>query len=278
MNRYSNDEKNRLRRLRTDQAINLAMQGKWQEAVELNRQIIVLLPDDAESYNRLGKALAELEYYRDSFEAYSKAVELDPENKIALKNVKRLESLASSNPNPPAADAPTRPNTPIMPSTFIEETGKSGTATLGQLAAPETLSRVIPGDPVSLVIDGNSLKVVARAGEYLGTVEPKMGQHLLRFMQAGNRYVAAVTSSNEKLVKIIIHEVYQDPSMIGRPSFTAQGLPTARPYLRSGAALLEDDEENAYEPDFGEEVEEAEESDSEEVPFEDEDDDLDEEG
>ncbi len=277
MNNYSTEEKIRIRKQRGEQAIALAMQGKWQEAVEVNRQLVALFPDDAEAYNRLGKAFVELEQYRDGYEAYLKASELNPANTIAQKNVKRLAHLAAQQPRPasngnhaPTATPPSRTSV----STFIEETGKSGTASLTRLANAEVLDRMIPGDAIILKPEGSTLKAETRSGEYIGAVEPKMAAHLLRFLQAGNRYSAAITSVSEKVVKVIIHETYQDPSMFGHPSFTAQGLPAAaRPYLRNTPLLnVEEDEEFAYEPEYGEEETETEDE-TEEVPFEEEDDD-----
>jgi tetratricopeptide (TPR) repeat protein len=277
VNNYSAEEKTRLRKQRSEQAITLAMQGKWQEAIEVNRMLVSLFPDDDEAYNRLGKALVELEQYRDGYEAYLKASQLNPANTIAQKNVKRLAHLAEQQPShatngnqPPTANPPAR----TMPTTFIEETGKSGTASLTRLASADVLDRIIPGDSIMLRPEGNTLKAETRTGEYIGAVEPKMAAHLLRFMQAGNRYSAAITSVSEKGVKIIIHEAYQDPSMFGHPSFTAQGLPAAaRPYVRNSPLLnIEEDEEFAYEPEYGEEETETEEE-TEEVPFEEEDDD-----
>lgn len=277
MNNISTEEKNRIKKQRSEQAITLAMQGKWEEAAEVNRLLISIFPDDAEAYNRLGKALVELEQYRDSYAAYLRASELNPANTIAQKNVKRLAHLveqqpgASTNGNQHTAGNATR----TLPTTFIEETGKSGAATLTRLAAAEVLNRIIAGDAVTLNPEANSIKVETRSGEYIGAVEPKMAAHLLRFIEAGNRYSAAITSVTEKAVKVIIHETYQAPAMFGVPSFTTTGLPaSARPYLRSGALLnpIEEDEEYAYEPDFGEEETETEEE-TEEIPFEEEDDD-----
>ncbi len=53
------DEKLRLRRRLQDQAVELAARNRWQEAVETNRQLISL-GEDADTYNRLGKAYFEL--------------------------------------------------------------------------------------------------------------------------------------------------------------------------------------------------------------------------
>ncbi len=275
MNQINTEEKARIRKQRSEQAITLAMQGRWQEAAEVNRLLITMFPDDDEAYNRLGKALVELQQYRDSYQAYLKASELNPANTIAQKNVKRLAHLAAQQPTAPRPRNGSTEATPTLPTTFIEETGKSGVASLTRLAPAATLNHLIPGDPVVLRAEGNSLKVETRTGEHIGTVEPKMAAHLMRFLHAGNRYTAAATSVSDKVVKIIIHEVYQDPSMVGIPSFTAQGLPTAtRPYLRNSSLLnIEEDEEYAYEPDFGEETETETEEESEELPFDDDDDD-----
>ena len=45
------------------EAIALAMQGRWEEAVAANRAILELFPEDVDAYNRLGSALMELGEY-----------------------------------------------------------------------------------------------------------------------------------------------------------------------------------------------------------------------
>ena len=57
---YQEERQLRLRRLHSKQAITLAMQGRWQEAVAANRRIIETFPDDVDAYNRLGRAYIEL--------------------------------------------------------------------------------------------------------------------------------------------------------------------------------------------------------------------------
>src|SRR5437868_1811239 len=77
------DDRVRLRRVLPEKAIALAMQNRWSEAADVNRKIIELYPNDADAYNRLGKALMEMGRYRDALGTYKKAVELDPNNIIA---------------------------------------------------------------------------------------------------------------------------------------------------------------------------------------------------
>src|SRR5687767_16030755 len=97
------DERARLKRLLPERAIELAMQNRWPEAADVNRKIIELYPNDADAYNRLGKALSEMGRYRDALATYQKAIGLDPNNVIAKKNVERLVHLADKAPAPAKA-------------------------------------------------------------------------------------------------------------------------------------------------------------------------------
>ena len=91
---FQSEDRQRMRRLRSEKAIQLAMQNKWQEAAELNRQILAVFPDDVDTLNRLGKALMELGQYADARDQYQRASKLDPSNGIAQKNLVRLTKLA----------------------------------------------------------------------------------------------------------------------------------------------------------------------------------------
>src|SRR6476659_3969552 len=100
------DEAARLRRVLPERAIALAMQNRWAEAVEVNRAILSIDPNDADAHNRLGKAQLELGNYREAYEAYKRAVELAPGNAIAQKNMQRLAPLAQQPAGTVAAKRP----------------------------------------------------------------------------------------------------------------------------------------------------------------------------
>src|SRR5579859_1904210 len=92
------------RRRLTEQAISLALQSRWDQAVEVNRLLVTYFHDDAEAYNRLGKALTELRNYPEARDAYQRAIEIDKGNNIARRNLERLTILAnnpSDGPHPP---------------------------------------------------------------------------------------------------------------------------------------------------------------------------------
>ena len=75
-----------------DEAVQLAIAGKWDEAVKLNKFIIESFGTDEETQNRLGKALSELGKLKDAKAAYEVALKLNPMNTIAKKNAARINT------------------------------------------------------------------------------------------------------------------------------------------------------------------------------------------
>jgi len=71
-------------------AIDLAGEGHWEEATRVNRDIIRMFPTYIDALKRLGKAQMELQRYILAKEAYSRALEIDPQDTIAQKNLKEL--------------------------------------------------------------------------------------------------------------------------------------------------------------------------------------------
>jgi len=251
---YQEEERVRLRRRGSRQAIALAMQGRWKEAVAANKSLIESFPNDVDAYNRLGRAYMELGEYSRAREAYNRAMELDPYNIIAKKNLNRLSHLGEGVVG--VEDTFHR----VEPQQFIEETGKAGVVNLYHLAPRERLARMVAGDRVYLKAEGPSLVVQDGSGGYLGQVEPRHGQRLIRLMNGGNKYTATVISAMEEMMTIIIREVYQDPSQVGRLSFPSRGLGRVRPYVGDRKFRRElEDEEVEEEPGYtiigGDEVE-----------------------
>jgi tetratricopeptide (TPR) repeat protein len=220
---YQEEEQVRLRRQRSKQAIALAMQGRWREAVAANQEIIASFPHDVDAYNRLGRAYIELGDYAQAKEAYQRAIEFDPYNVIAQKNLRRLPYLGEAGSEADSDRA--------EPQYFIEETGKAGVVNLYRLAPPEVLARMAAGNKAYLKVDGSGLIVTNTRGEYLGQVEPRHAQRLIKLMGGGNQYAAAIVSAADDRVLVIIREAYQDPSQAGQLSFPPRGGESLRPYL-----------------------------------------------
>ena len=78
------------------EAIKLALSGDWERAVEVNRAILELFPEDCETGNRLAKALMEFGDYAEAGRVLQELCRLSPTNKIARKNLSRLRKLEST--------------------------------------------------------------------------------------------------------------------------------------------------------------------------------------
>jgi len=248
----ANDRTGLFRRQRTQQAIHLAMQGQWQEAAAVNRAIISVFPNDVDAYNRLGKALTELGRYSEARKAYGKAVELDPLNSIAQKNLARLATLGEGE----AVQA--EGGKKLSPQMFIAEMGKTGITVLTRPAA-QAAARMTAGDEVFLRRQNNTLVVESSQGEYLGEVEPKLGMRLIKLMEGGNQYAAAIATLSQDDIRVIIKETFQHPSQAGKLSFPPAAADAFRPYTKEGLVRRDDVEEDE---ESLEETEDAEDWDS----------------
>lgn len=237
------EERARILRQLNDQAIKLALESRWEEAANTNRQILSTYPRDASVLNRLGKALSELGMYADARQAYTDTLTLDPANNIARKNLDRLATLGDG------ASAPRPSHERMDPRLFIEETGKTGYTDLIDLGPKATLARLTAGDQVYLERDGGALWVVNAERERIGRVEPRLATRLIGFIEGGNQYAAGITELHGSAVRIIMRETFQHPSQFGSVSFPAQGGgETIRAYTKE-SLVRHGDEEDEFNED-----------------------------
>jgi len=222
------------------------MQSRWEEAAAVNKSIIEMFPDDADAYNRLGKALTQMGKYAEAKEAYSHALEIEPTNSIARKNLDRLSHLSEAGPGQ-------KEGKQVSAHLFIEETGKTEVTNLHQVAPREVMAKLAAGDPVYLKAKRQRLIVESIDGEYIGEIEPKLGLRLIKLMEGGNKYTAAIARISEDKGKVMIKEVYRHPSQAGRPSFPTRVTDDFRPYVKNTVLRYElEDDEEGFEEEAGE--------------------------
>ena len=246
---FPTEDRLRQKRTKSEQAISLAMKNRWEEAAQLNKEILDLFPNEVDAYNRLGKALTELGKYAEARDAYAQAIKLDPLNGIASKNLQRLGKLAAEGS---AAPAPS----PVDPRLFIEESGKTTVTQLTDVRRVEATTKLSAGDQLQLARRGNQVVVADAAGNEIGRIEPKLEQDLIRLLDIGNQYSVFVTSASDSTVHVIIRETHRSAAMGNRPSFRPSAAQEVRAYTREGAQRFELEEEEEEEEELGEEEEE----------------------
>ncbi len=90
--------KEELRKQWSAQAVELALMGRWDGAVQVNLRILELFSDDTQARNRLGKAYSELGRYDEAVLAYEQSLQHQPSNNIARKRLAELYALLKREP------------------------------------------------------------------------------------------------------------------------------------------------------------------------------------
>lgn len=233
------------RALATEEAIHLALESRWSEAVAVNRRIIDQHGPEEDACNRLGKALSELGRIEEAIAAYQQTVQLNPLNLIAPKMVRKLSALLQ-------APAPVEgSNAAIDVDLFTEEPGRSG---LTVLTAPgdTPLGAVAAGDVVELEVVATALRARTAKGVALGEVETKLARRLVPLIQSGNRYEAAVARVDEARVEVMVRESHQAPENSRKTSFPiARGTrrDDYRPYAKESLLSTRGVDDESLEPD-----------------------------
>lgn len=211
------DEKQRLRRRLQEYAMNLAVSGRWDESVEVNQRILTSLGEDTETYNRLGRSYVGQGKFHEAYAAYQSTLKLNPTNTIARKKLACLESLLDRGGDQVAAEQ--HLYQPIDLRLFVTEAGRTALATLVDVPRSAAVESISPGDRVELQVEDRGVRVLDFKGNLLGYLDPKLGQRLSELITGGNRYIAAVAQSDQRQIRLILREAYQDPNQHGRISF-----------------------------------------------------------
>jgi len=200
-------------------AITAAASLNWQEAAKINQKILKITDTSVETLNRLAKAYISLGETQKAQKYYKKALNLDPYNIIAKRN---LEKIIKANGSGIAKSTNGHAQkTPVNLSTlFLFEPGKTKIINLLNLAPPQILATVSCGDEVSLNPKKHSVAVTGSDGVYLGALPDDLAHKLIAYIDGGNKYEAYVKCATTKILSIFIKEVYKGAKFTNQPSFS----------------------------------------------------------
>ncbi|HYM65296.1 MAG TPA: tetratricopeptide repeat protein [Candidatus Sulfotelmatobacter sp.] len=195
-----------------NQAIQTALEGNWQEAIELNKSLVHENPEDIDALNRLALAYSITGKLKEAKSAYQKVVKIDPLNPIALRNIKKFKeknfTLANGN------------SVAQINNGFLEEPGKTKVVELINMAQPKILESLRTGQSVELSI--KRLKIFVSEGkQYIGVLPDDVARRLIKFMNSGSRYDAYIKSSNSHKVTVFLKEIKKSARYKDQPSFTS---------------------------------------------------------
>lgn len=200
----------------TRNAIDAALDCRWEDARKLNRQIIKLDPQNVDALNRQAHIFMEMGRYNLAKKYYCGVIKIDPYNPIALKNLKILKSFK---PNGPAEPNHINGQTKLSPLLFLQEPGKTKLVNLLKVAEPQKLSKAFCGMKVDMVIKNRKITIVDSNANYLGVLPDDICHHLLRLLRGGNKYDLFIKSIRVNTLSVLIKETHRSKRFKNQPSF-----------------------------------------------------------
>lgn len=198
-----------------DQAIKLALDNNWDDAIALNKQILEENQQDIDTLNRLAYAYMQSGKFDDAKSTYTLVTDIDKTNPIAVKNLKKLVALSQSKNgiNPQS-------HTNHMDNVFIQEAGKTKTIELSNIADKRTLMSLQHGDEVILTIKRSKVFALTSDKAFVGMLPDNVGIRLISFIKGGNEYQACIKSVDERSVSVFIKETKRAKKFFNQSSFS----------------------------------------------------------
>lgn len=202
-----------------DLAIKYALESNWEKAKNTNILLLEQNPEDVDALNRLAFSYLKLGKFKKAKGTYLKVTEIDKTNPIAVKNLKKLETVSKQkNLNN------SLPHTTHIQNVFIEEAGKTKTTELKNTADKRILSLLQPGDDVVLVVKRLKVFVQTYDKQYIGVLPDNIGMRLVTLIKGGNEYQACIKALSDKSVTVFVREAKRMTKFKNQPSFTSTPL------------------------------------------------------
>jgi len=199
----------------TQTAINLALSGKWEEAIKINLKIISGNPEDTDAINRLARAYSELGKTSEAREATKRVLRIDPVNPIASKCIEKWKSAGKTRAHS---------SNPTSTENFLEEPGKTKLITLLNLGDSKIFANLNPGEEVQLFSYTHKVSINTLDGKYIGRLPDDSAARLRNLIKAGNKYQVLVKSVDPKEVKVFIRELEKGPKAPNISSFPTEKI------------------------------------------------------
>lgn len=196
------------------QAIQTALTGDWNAAVNLNRLLLEENPDDIDTLNRLAFAFSSLGNIKEAKNIYQKVLQLDTQNPIALRNLKRLTGS-------PIKKSTGNGFSISMNNIFIEEPGKTKIVELINIAESKLLSQLRSGEILLLSVKRSKIFVLDSQKQYIGMLPDDLSRRLIKFINGGNKYEAFVKTVNNHKMTVFIKEIKRAVRFKNQPSFAS---------------------------------------------------------
>lgn len=200
------------------QAIDSAINLQWDDAINLNKQILKTDKENVDACLRLGFAYLQLKDIEEAKKYYNKSLKLRPKNQVAMENLERLEIMEMKD-HP--SHKKNKLSSAINPSMFLEVPGRTKTVSLVNLGQKKHLATVSVGQDVELKQKKRKVEVRTMNGDYLGSLPDDLSKRLLFFLKNKSVYTANVQEASLTRLVLFIQEVSKGKKVMQYTSFPA---------------------------------------------------------
>lgn len=200
----------------SEQAIDAALDCRWEEALKLNKKILKLDPQNVDGLARLARVYLEMGRITLAKKYYLEVTKIDPYNPIALKNLKIIRSFK---PNGQPTIIHLNGGGKLSASLFLQEPGKTKIVSLLKVAEPQKLSQAYCGMPVDMIIKNRKITIIDGYGNYLGVLPDDISHHLVKLLRGGSKYALFIKSIKVNGLAVLIKETFRSKRFKNQPSF-----------------------------------------------------------
>lgn len=189
-------------------AVSLALKGKWDEALNLNLQIISISENDIDALNRLARCYSELGKVDKAVSTSKKVLKLDSANPIALKCIQKWKSVTRSKSN----------FQETITESFLEESGKTKIVPLLNPGENSVFANLNSGDEVKLSAHTHKVSVIDPEGKYVGRLPDDVAARLRNLIKKGVKYQVLVKSVDFRSISVFIKEIANKTNITSFPT------------------------------------------------------------
>jgi|SRR3989338_4189872 len=194
-------------------AIDAALAQFWDKAIGINKEILKNNRDDIDCLARLAFAYSQVGFLQKAKKIYNKILTLDKFNSLALKNLNKIKNLKEKKLETPII------RQRVAPDLFIEEPGKTKTVQLINVAPAKILSDINIGDTVVIHAKKHAIEIRGTDKTYFGALPDDIAYRLLKFITAGNTYLACIKNIYKNQVTVFIREISRGKKLIHQATF-----------------------------------------------------------
>lgn len=197
-------------------AVSFALEGKWDDGVKINLEILSDSPDDIDALNRLAKCYSELGKIAEAKKTAQKVLDIDPLNSIAQKCLDRWSSLKKADKHV---------QTSTSPESFLEESGKTKIAPLMHIGDANVLAGIDAGDEVRFLPHTHRVSVTTTEGKFLGRLHDDLAARIRNLLKEGFKYQVLIKSVDpRKGITVFIRETAKGPHAKDATSFPPEKI------------------------------------------------------